>query len=247
MSSWHGSSRDISESTFWRFDEIPSFAGSGGPLRQKPPWDLTLTCRTLTSYWAHSLVRSWRSRSHDGSTSSGGFIWSDPCLSSQTEQHHPGRRRRSAQSRGLHPKPGTHLASVARLRSAWFGLESHQCPLLLRPGSADEGGGGMRAGRRREEVGGHSGRRGGGRRSAAGRWEEEEGAVAWTSPPPAAYAIAYSPHWGRLTGERKRHMHRGRQREEEHFWEKTFTRDRETKGGRAISVKFQGSFNITLI
>lgn len=180
------------------FDDLREFHHSPvlePPLRQKAPWDLTLTCRTLTSYWARSLVRIWRSKSHGRSKSSGGFICSDPRSSSQANRL---PERQSAWSRTLHPKPRTHLVSPAPLCSAWFGLES--CPLSLRPGSGDVGGGR----RWREEVGGHWGRGGGGRRSAAGRWEEEEGAVAWTSPPPAAYATAYSPCWGSSTGERKK-------------------------------------------
>lgn len=38
---------------FFFFIGVSSFAGSGPPpSRQKAPWDLTLTCRTLTSYRA---------------------------------------------------------------------------------------------------------------------------------------------------------------------------------------------------
>lgn len=84
MSSWH-SSRDIFELIFFFLMKCRRLLVLEAPLRQKAPWDLTLTCRTLTSYWVHSLVRSWRSKSQGRSKSSGGFIWSQSCLSSQTE------------------------------------------------------------------------------------------------------------------------------------------------------------------
>lgn len=101
-------------------DEMPSFAGSGGPLRQKALWDLTLTCRTLTSYWVRSLARTWGSKSHGRSKSSGGFIWSDPRAGFFQKggdgQINPKR---------LRPKPGTHLVFQAQLCWARFGLESY--------------------------------------------------------------------------------------------------------------------------
>lgn len=163
---------------------MPSFAGSGGPLRQKALWDLTLTCRTLTSYWVRSLARTWGSKSQGRSKSSGGFIWSDPRAGffqkGGDSQINPKR---------LRPKPGTHLVFQAQLCWARFGLGSY--PSQRFPGSGETR---VRSGR--EEMGSTAGRR---------EEEDEEGTVAWTSPAPAAYANACSLcSWRQAGGEKRR-------------------------------------------
>lgn len=52
-------------------EEIPLFSVSERPLRHKELWDLTLTCRTLTSSWVCSPARSWRSKAMAGQSLQG--------------------------------------------------------------------------------------------------------------------------------------------------------------------------------
>lgn len=134
MPSWQ-SNRDSFEFKF--SDEMPSFGGCGGPLRQKAPWDLALTCRTLTSYWVCSLVRSWRSKSQDRSKSSGGLIWLDPCGASRAEALPDGQRQSALNaSPKAWDSPG--LSSPAPLSLLWVSIPS------VSPVSKLRGGGGRR-------------------------------------------------------------------------------------------------------
>lgn len=88
-------------------DEMPSFAASGGrTLRQTAPGDLTLTCRTLTSYGACSPVRTlWGQRVKAGQSPPGGFIW----VRSQAELLPERQRQDLIRQTPSPPKPGTHL------------------------------------------------------------------------------------------------------------------------------------------
>lgn len=89
-------------------EEIPLFSVSKRPLRHKELWDLTLTCRTLTSSWVCSPARSWRSKAMAGQSLQGASFCRIPACPLR-----PGIFHRGGESAlGRRPNQGRFIRSL---------------------------------------------------------------------------------------------------------------------------------------